>query len=441
MTPSSGDQPTTGDTPVPGGAPDSADSTAEAPRTSGAPLASDAAEASAGAGVSGAAGVTGGPADHAVPGSPGSPGTAGSAPRDVEDGDGRKHGFLTIGSGFWLGFTGVLGGGIAWWLLASVGSISTVISYVGIALFFALGLEPVVAFLVKRGVHRTLAVVCVLIAVVALAVAVGILVLPTLITQIQSFIGQLPTIIAEIATVDWVIDLEMRLGGAVDIDAVFAALGDWVADPANVTSIGGGVVAVGAGIAGFLTGAIVVMILVVYFTATLPAIKSGAYSLVARSRRALVKEVTEEVTRSVGRYVLGQVSLAAINGVLSFVVLSFLGAPLPALLALIAFLGSLIPLVGTLTGSIIIVFSCLMVSPGMALVAGIYYLFYMQVEAYLLSPRIMKAAVNIPGSVVIIAALTGAGLAGVLGAIMAVPFAASVLIVVRRVIVPRQDRR
>src|SRR5699024_3114795 len=173
----------------------------------------------------------------------------------------------------------------------------------------------------------------------------------------------------------------------------------------------------------------------------MPTIQSAMFSLVAASSRPTVESVTEEVTRSIGRYVLGQLSLGIVNGVCSAIFLTIIGAPLPALLAFVAFLASLIPLIGPIIGATIITASCLMVSPGLGIAAGIYYLVYMQVEAYLLSPRIMNAAVDVPGALVIIAAIAGGTLGGVLGAVVAVPVAASALIVIRKVVVPAQAKK
>ena len=138
---------------------------------------------------------------------------------------------------------------------------------------------------------------------------------------------------------------------------------------------------------------------------------------------------------------MGQASLALINGILSLIVLSIIGAPVPALLALIAFIGSMIPLVGTLTASIINALICLIVSPVTALIAFGYYLVYMQIEAYVLSPRIMNKAVAVPGALVVIAAVAGGALGGILGALVAIPVAASIIIVVQKVVFPLQDSK
>lgn len=348
---------------------------------------------------------------------------------------------LTLNSAFRVGFTGTLGVGLAIGLIAALQSVATVFIYIGLALFLALGLEPIVLWLVERKLPRSLAVVLVVLAFIGIVAGAVLLIAPAVISQIQQFIGDLPDIVASLAATGWVADLEQRFTGAVDLDKIFANLGEWASDPKNVVSLGGGVVSIGAGIISFLAGVVIVVILTIYFAVTMPTIKSAMLSLVAASSRPTVESVTEEVTRSIGRYVLGQVSLGIVNGVCSAIFLTIIGAPLPALLAFIAFLASLIPLVGPITGAIIITGSCLMVSPGLGIAVGIYYLVYMQVEAYLLSPRIMKTAVNVPGALVIIAAIAGGTLGGVLGAVVAVPVAASGMIIIRKVVVPAQDER
>ncbi|UVI36946.1 AI-2E family transporter [Brevibacterium spongiae] len=348
---------------------------------------------------------------------------------------------LTLNNAFRIGFTGTLGVGLALALMTALQSVATVLIYIGLALFLALGLDPIVQWFVERKIPRSVSVILVVLAFIIIVAGAGLLIAPTVIAQIQTFIGDLPDIVADLAGTGWVKELEQQFTGAIDVDAIFANIGAWVSDPKNVLSVGGGVVSIGAGILSFLTGVIIVVILTIYFAVTLPTIKSAMFSLVAASARQTVESVTEEVTRSIGRYVLGQLSLGIVNGVCSAIFLTIIGAPLPALLAFIAFLASLIPLVGPITGAIIITASCLMVSPGLGIASGIYYLVYMQVEAYLLSPRIMKAAVDVPGALVIIAAIAGGTLGGVLGAVVAVPVAASVLIVIRKVVVPAQAKR
>ena len=166
------------------------------------------------------------------------------------------------------------------------------------------------------------------------------------------------------------------------------------------------------------------------------------------SRRPKFASIAEQIFSSVGRYVVGQVGLALVNGVLSFIFLSIatnFGAQLPAVFAFIAFLGSLIPLVGTVSAAVLIVLGQLVLSPVAVpgappiwLIVAIYYLVYMQVEAYVLSPNIMNRAVKVPGVIVVLAALVGGTLLGILGALIAIPVAAAILLIIDQVVVPKQ---
>ena len=110
------------------------------------------------------------------------------------------------------------------------------------------------------------------------------------------------------------------------------------------------------------------------------------------------------------------------------------------MLACITFCLALIPLVGSISGAAIVVVVALTTSPSAAITAAIYYLVYMQIEAYVISPRIMTQAVKVPGAVVVVAALAGGALLGILGALVAIPVAASIMLIIRQVWIPRQER-
>ena len=114
---------------------------------------------------------------------------------------------------------------------------------------------------------------------------------------------------------------------------------------------------------------------------------------------------------------------------------------LTLLLAVVAFLITLIPLVGSLLFWVIGTGIALFVNPVSAIIFAAIYLVYMQVEAYVLTPRVMNRAVSIPGSLVVIGALVGGTLLGLLGALVAVPVTASILIIIKKVWIPRQDAR
>ncbi len=339
---------------------------------------------------------------------------------------------------FMFGLLGALGVLVALMIGGIVGQLATVLVYIGVALFLALGLDPIVRF-IERKLPRPAAVAVVVIGVLLAFAGIILAIVPTLVEQIGNLIKDGPEMIKEFTKSAWFKDVSGQFGGTIQ-DAVDGVLG-FVQNPDNFLDIGGGVFAVGAGIAGGLTGVTIVLILTLYFMASLRSMKRVAARFVPAYQRDTFSELLEDVSSAVGRYVIGQASLALTNGILSLIFLTIIGAPVPALLALIAFVGSMIPLVGTLSASIIISLICLFVSPTTALIAIIYYLIYMQIEAYVLSPRIMNKAVAVPGALVVIAAVAGGALGGILGALVAIPVAASIIIIVQKVVFPNQDRK
>ncbi len=335
-----------------------------------------------------------------------------------------------------------LGVGLGILLIGSIQSLSTVLLYVGTALFISLGLDPVISFLERRKLPRWLAVLITLVLVLGVFAGIVLIVLPVLVSQVTQLIEQVldlvtrPTFASDIE--EWITGIFPNL----DIERVLTEAQDWLI--ANLGDITGGVINASVSIVGGLFGAFIVLILTIYLTASTPSLKRSVYQLVPASKRPRFIDLAEQITDSVGYYVMGQVTLGVINGILRAIYLTLIGAPFAAVLAVIAFFFSLIPLVGTLTGSTIIVLVCLIPglgSPATALAAGIYYLIYMQIEAYVISPRIMSRAVSVPGAVVVVAALAGGSLLGLLGALIAIPVAASILIIYRQVLIPRMNER
>lgn len=353
---------------------------------------------------------------------------------------------------FQAGLLGGLGVLLALTIGTIVTQLGTVLLYVGIALFLALGLDPVVSFL-ERKMPRPAAIAVVVFTALGIVAGVLLAVIPTIIKQVEIISATLPKFIEDVQQAEWFKDLLARYDENIS-DAINGALA-FISDPTNLLSIGGNALqtttTIAGGIANAITGIIVVLILTLYFMASLRTMKTVAARFVPAYRRTGFSDVLEDVSNAVGRYVIGQVTLASINGVLTlvigFVLALIFNSPSPVLLAIIAFIGSCIPMVGTLSASIIntsiVVISALVgggsLTPG--IIFGIWYLVYMQVEAYILNPRIMSKAVSVPGAVIVVAAVGGAAIGGVLGALVAVPIAASVLIIIQKVVWPTQDRK
>ncbi len=350
---------------------------------------------------------------------------------------------MKIQNPFRLGLFGGLGVLVAVAIGAVIGSLATVLTYVGAALFLALGLDPLVSWLEKNRWPRWLAILTVLVAVLGIVTGLVFAIIPVLVEQVNTAIAAAPGIIDAFRDGTLRENVQSALPW-LPIDQALAEITRFF-ENFDYATIGSGLLAVGANIAGGITGAIIVLILTIYFVSSLSSIKRGLYQLVPASRRPKFIDLAEQVAASVGRYVIGQVGLASVNGILSFIVLTIVfplfGIPVDysALLAFIAFLGSLIPLVGTISGSIVITALVLLFNgPPSAIAVGIYYLVYMQLEAYFLNPRIMASAVKVPGAIVVIAVFAGGSLLGILGALIAIPVAAAILLVINQVAVPRQ---
>lgn len=347
---------------------------------------------------------------------------------------------MKIQNAFRVGLIGTLGVGLGLLIMTSVVTLSTIITYIGAALFLALGLDPAVSWLEKKKFPRWAAILTVLVALLGILTGVVFAVVPIIVDQVATLSKRIPQLVTAVNTSTFTDDIQKQFPG-LDVTEITKTVTDYLGT--NLTTITSTVIQSGIAIVGGLFGGLIILILTLYFTASLNSIKRATYQLVPASKRERFADLSEQITKAVGRYVVGQAALAAVNGVLSFIFLSIIGAPFPALLAFIAFLFSLVPLVGTITGSVIIVLTCLIPeigsSPLTALVAGIYYLIYMQVEAYVLSPNIMNRAVSVPGAVVVIAALAGGSLLGILGALIAIPVAASILMIIKQVVIPKQN--
>jgi predicted PurR-regulated permease PerM len=202
----------------------------------------------------------------------------------------------------------------------------------------------------------------------------------------------------------------------------------------------GGVLGAGKAFVDGLIATITVLVLTLYLMVALPSVKAAGYKLVPQRRRVRVVFLGEEISRRVGGYVLAQTSVAIINGILTWIMLVVLGLPFPAVLAVLAGLLALIPIVGTIVGGTTITIVALAAGGWVTAVVALgYYILYHLFEAYVLSPRIMHRAVDVPAIITIVAVLAGGTLLGILGALIAIPVAAGLSLIYDQVLVPRQQ--
>ncbi|GAA3595971.1 AI-2E family transporter [Klugiella xanthotipulae] len=370
-------------------------------------------------------------------------GPVGAPPDDRGEPRGRRGPVheMTVRSPFALGFTITLGGLLAIVVGGAIGQLSTIILYVVAALFVALGLDPIVRWLERRSMSRPTAIGVVFGGFALIVVGLLALIVPLLATQVGEFLRLAPRYLTDIQNQEWFLDLNSRVGSAVDLDRLLDLGMTFIGTPKNWTNLAGGIWQAGIGVANGVTATIVVLILSLYFLASLSRMKEGAYALAPRSARYRVIDITEQVTTSIGGYVNGMVVLALLNAGLGFIAMTVCGVPFAGVVAVVVFLLALIPLIGSVLATVLVVVIGLFNSPATALAIGIYYVIYMQLEAYLLTPRIMNRVVSVPGSLVVIGALAGGTLLGLLGALIAIPVTAALLMIVKQVVIPAQNER
>lgn len=347
---------------------------------------------------------------------------------------------VRISHAYQIGLLGGLGVLTAVMLGNALLSVAGILTSIVTALFLALGLEPLIQVLEKRVKRRGIAISIVGLGLVGLISMVILVILPPLISQASEFLTHLPELLQGLLQTPWINDLDARFDGAVS--NALTSSGEYLADSKNWPNLLGGVVQVGLSILNGAAAFLTVCILTIYFISSLHSIKSVLVNLVAKSKRERVTHIVDQVIASVGRYVMGQVSVASINASVVFITLLFAGVEYAVVLAFIDFLLVLVPVVGSISGAIVVItITAATMPPETTITVAVIVLLYTQFEAYLISPRIMKRAVNVPAALVMVSALAGGALLGILGALLAIPVAATVLLIIREVWVPAQNKR
>jgi predicted PurR-regulated permease PerM len=208
-----------------------------------------------------------------------------------------------------------------------------------------------------------------------------------------------------------------------------------------LTSLFGGLLGAGQVVANTVFSLIITTVLTLYFLTTLPSIKEVIFQLAPASRRPRVRYLANEMFKRVGGYVSGLFLVVLIAMSVAFLFLNIVGLAQYALaLAVTVGLFAFVPLIGTTISMVIVSIVAFSFSPTTGLITLLFFLAYQQFDAYILQPRIFSHSVQLPGVLVLLAAISGGLLLGMVGAILAVPTMAALLLLYREVLVPHLDR-
>jgi predicted PurR-regulated permease PerM len=337
---------------------------------------------------------------------------------------------------FYFGFMVTVGALLALTTLRALASASAVFILIIVSIFLAAGLNPAVMFFQNRGLKRGAAVgavmACVLIF-VAVFIAIAV---PPLLDQGNQLIDNAPQLIRDLNNNAFINDLNVKYGV---IDSLQTKVDSIIKDGQFAITAFGGVIGVGKAVVSGLVSTITILTLTLYFLASLPQVVEIGLKFVPASRRSRVSKLVNAIISRVGSFVGGQAIIAALAAIFILIMGLIIGMPYAGSLAVIVLVCGFIPLVGHFIGMTIVTLVSLTASVSIAAIALSSYIIYVQIENYVITPRIMRRSLSIPGLVTIIAALLGTSLLGLIGGLLAVPIAAAVLLILDEVVFPRAD--
>lgn len=356
-----------------------------------------------------------------------------SDPGHAEDGRFGHPGPPLRRNSFLIGFTGGLGVLLAYATFLAVRGAASMLILIFIALFLAIGLDPAVDRLRRWGLPHGLAVTVVALTVV-LVLAGGIFALvPPVVTQTGQFLDQVPTYVEELrrnATINNLVERYHLM------DRIQSA-----ADPGTISQAVGGVFGGAQFIFGAIFNVLTVLVLTIYFMSAFDRLKTLGYALVPASRRQRVSLITDEILNKVGAYMVGALTIAVLAGVCTLVFAMIVGLAYPFALAVVVTVCDLVPQIGATLGAVIVSLVGFATDVPTGIACIVFFVIYQQLENYLIYPKVMRRSVKVNDVAAIVAALLGVGLFGVIGALVAIPAVAAIQLILREVVLPRQQTR
>jgi predicted PurR-regulated permease PerM len=332
---------------------------------------------------------------------------------------------------FFVGMAGAFGVAVAYVVFRGIADITSVLVVVGLALFIAIGLNPIIDRLIARSLSRGAAVAIVTFGFVLIVGAFVVVATPPITHEFHVLVTSYPRYKADlIAGRGWAgrLMLKLHLTGYLNGKSKIEL------------PVAGGMLGAGKALLSVGVATVSVVALTVYFLIALPGVKKLWLSLIVRSRRERVALLTDEVFDRVGGFMLGNLFTSLISAVGTYIWLVAFGVPYALLLALVVAVLDLIPMVGSTIAGIIVSLVALTQGLPVGIATAAFYVTYRFLEDYLLNPRVMKHTVKVSPGLTIIATLVGGSLLGIIGALIAIPIAATIHLLLEEVAFPRQNR-
>jgi predicted PurR-regulated permease PerM len=303
------------------------------------------------------------------------------------------------------------------------------IGWVLIASFLAIALSGPVNWLNQR-MRRGFAILIVYLCLLLVPIGIGALVIPPLVTQGNNLIENLPQYAQDAQ------DFAHRNATLRKIEKNYDVIGKLKQQaqklPARIGDAASVLGNIGLGLVNSLFALFTILVLAAFLLGSGRGWVDRALELRPPEHRERIRTALDHMSRAVGSYVGGALAQATVAAVTAYIVLIILGVPFSAALAIIVFFADLIPLVGATLGAIVVgIVTVFADFPTATIVWAIFSVVYQQVENTLIQPQIQRRAVDVHPFIVLVSVLFGATLLGIIGALVAIPIAASVQIAIR----------
>jgi len=314
-------------------------------------------------------------------------------------------------------------------LVAAAFLVRQILILVVVSTVLAVGLEPAVKRLERWRVKRGWAVVIIFLSAIGFITLFAMLVVPPLVREARQLADNIPTYIHKLRTSNgWIGNLQRKYHLAGKLKGLTKDL------PHIASRSIGTVLGITKSVAAFIFNLLTIGILTIYFMLSFPRLHRGIVGLFSPENRERWENVMDESLAKVGGYVSGNIIISIIAGMLAFGALVLIGVPFPAALAMWVAITDLVPAVGATLGAVVCVLVAAFSSIGAAVFTGVYFILYQQFENYFIAPRVMKKAIDLSPAAVIVSTLIGGSLAGFAGALLALPIAAAVKVVISDVL-------
>ena len=331
-------------------------------------------------------------------------------------------------SPFFIGLSAAAGVAVTYAVIEVLLAARGMLILIVVALFLAVGIEPMIVWLERRHFRRWIAVTVVLLGIAVMLALFLVAAITPLVEQGRQFASHAPELLTHIRDrypivndLDEKYHLEQHLTTQLD---------------GSGSALATGLLGAGRAVFSAVADAGIVAVLTTYFLIDYPRIRTNLYRLVPHSRRPRAIAIGDQILAGVGGYVLGNVLISVITAVCTFAWLLIFDVPYPLILALLVALLDLIPIVGSTIAGVIVALVSLTVSVPTALATVAFFIALRLLEDYLLVPKIIGKTVAVPALVTVVAVLLGGALLGIVGALLAIPVAAALLLLARETLFP-----